>query len=395
MGKQPLLVTGLPRRWTVALVALALLLCGVAPPPAVASTTTPLDYGLHEEVRWLQPSEADDPSLEVTLFRPRSPGPFPLIVVNHGRSPGPARAQPRYRPLHVAYEFVRRGYAVVVPMREGFAGSGGVEHDTACDLAENARRQGRSVRAAVQWAQRQPWADPTRVVVVGASQGGLATLAYGEEPLPGTRLLVNISGGLRMPTCPGWEADLVDTLAGLAAPEVGVPSLWVYSENDSHFSPPVWRAAHERYTQRGGDAELRSVGHFGSDGHLLFAARDGVPRWLPVVLERMSRLGLPNRIDPLLDDLLDTPKGTRLHQAATPAEAERWVRLGPSARQGYLQWLGALSPKAFAVSDDGRHWSSVWGEPKPAGKALEHCARRAGVRCQLFAVDNFLVSGSD
>lgn len=365
--------------------------------PAQTLPTSPpqaLDYGLREEVHRIA---SDALELETTLFLPPSPGPHPLVVVNHGRSPGPARLQQRYRPLHVAYEFVRRGYAVVVPMREGFAASDGDETDDNCDLSANAQRQGRAVRAAVRWAQQQPWADASRVVVMGPSQGGLATLAYGAEALPGTRLLVNISGGLRMPACEGWEDRLVHTLAQLVPAAQPVASLWVYSDNDSHFGPAVWRTAFDRYALAGGHGLLKPVGSFGEDGHLLFSSRVGVPQWLPPVLDQLAGQGLPTAVQTQWDALLATPdtRHMPLHQQATEADVQRLTPLGPLAREAYRQWLSAGPPKAFALSGDGRHWSAVWGESQPMGKALQLCARQARAPCRLVAVDGFLASGGD
>jgi dienelactone hydrolase len=352
-----------------------------------------LDYRLPEEVFRIR---ADALELEVTVFRPASPGPHPVVVMNHGRAPSPPRLQPRYRPLHAAYEFVRRGYAVVVPMRQGFSASDGDEADEGCDVRGNALRQGQAVRSAVQWVQTQPWADASTLMVMGPSHGGLATLAYGTAPLRGTRLLVNISGGLRMPACSDWEPRLVEAMASLAPPVSPIPSLWVYSDNDSHFRPSVWRGAFEGYVARGGLAALQEVGPFGDDGHLLFASRAGVPRWLPPVLQRMAARGMPTAVQTRLDTSLQAPEAPALPllEPATEADVSRVATLGPSARRAYRDWLRALPPKAFALSADGRHWSAVWDEAQPIGKALQACRRQAGAPCRLLSVDGFLVAGS-
>jgi dienelactone hydrolase len=385
------------RGWRAAVLALGLWLVGLTLAPALAApqpaSAEPLEVDLHEQVLTIPASGPLVPELEVTLYRPRGSGPFPLAVINHGRSPGPAHMQARYRPLHVAYELVRRGYAVVVPMREGFSRSGGVELDGSCDLTLNGRQQARSVRRAVDWAAAQAWADAEQIIVLGQSHGGLATLAYGENPHPGTRLLVNFAGGLRQPGCPDWEDALVEAIAGYAR-STRLPSLWFYGDNDSHFRTPVWRAAHERYIRQGAPADLRAFGHFGTDAHALFGAREGLAVWLPPLLEALEGKGLPARIEARFEPMPDLPERLPVRKVQAD-EADRLPVRGPSARQGFLAWLRLNVPKAFAVSENGRHWASAWGVARPVAHALEQCEKLSGVRCRLFAFNGFVVWSGD
>ena len=354
--------------------------------PAAAET---VPYGLSETVLTVPASADGVAELEVTVYRPRRDGPFPLLVVNHGRSPTPAATQPRYRPLHVAYEFVRRGYAVVVPMRQGFSRSGGVDRVASCDPAADARHQARSVRRAVRWAAQQRWADPGRIVVMGQSHGGLATLAYGEDPVPGTRLVVNFAGGVREPGCAGWESALVEAFGELGRAS-RLPSLWFYGDNDSHFPPEVWRAAHERHTAAGARATLAAFGRFADDAHRLFGAREGLRIWLPPVASQLHELGLPVRVDPRLDPMPDVEAGPPLRKVDA-GDADRLPIRSPSAREAFLDWLRIQEPKAFVISDDRRHWASAWGPVRPAGRAIERCERLAGMRCRIYAIDDALV----
>ena len=77
-----------------------------------------LDAALGEQISLIPSGGFTEPELEVTMFKPEGDGPFPVVVINHGRASGNAKLQPRYRPLLAAREFVRRGYAVAVPMRQ-------------------------------------------------------------------------------------------------------------------------------------------------------------------------------------------------------------------------------------------------------------------------------------
>ena len=112
-------------------------------------------------------------ALETTVFKPDGAGPFPLLVINHGKAPGDPKLQQRDRFVHMASAFVRRGYAVMVPMRTGFAHSGGRYIDHGCDMTANGYTQANDVRDAIRYARGQDWVDPQRIVVAGQSYGCL------------------------------------------------------------------------------------------------------------------------------------------------------------------------------------------------------------------------------
>ncbi|MGH8618789.1 MAG: dienelactone hydrolase family protein [Burkholderiales bacterium] len=234
--------------------------------------------------------------LETTIFRPDGRGPFPVAIINHGKAPGDPLFQARARYLAATHEFVRRGYAVVIPMRQGFAGSGGPYEGAGCDIVLNARRQADDVEAVVGWLRKQSWADTTRIVVLGQSHGGLTTLAFGTRETPGVRALINFAGGLRLNECP-WRADLVSAFGTFGA-GARVPSLWFYGENDSYFRPELVAGMYNAYTKAGGKAKLVAYGPFGDDAHRLFGSADGVEMWVPEVERFLQAAGLPSAARP-------------------------------------------------------------------------------------------------
>ena len=376
---------------------------------ALPARAQALDSALGELVQMIPAGRFTEPALEVTLFRPPGDGPFPLVLINHGRAPGLAKLQPRFRPLLAAREFVRRGYAVVVPMRQGFSQSGGHEISGGCNVYSNGLQQARSVRRTLDWLATQPWADVSRNVVLGQSHGGLTTLAYGTDPQPGTRLLVNFAGGLRQENCTSWQAGLVDAI-GQYGQAARLPSLWFYGDNDSYFPPAVWRDAHQRFVQAGGQAELVAFGNFGSDAHLLFGSRAGLPIWLPRVLAAMEAAGLPVQVQvpvPVPVPVQGQGQGQGQGQLSL-AGADASARTSPSgfaaladisrlpvktdrARDGYRSWLAADTPRAFAVHSATGAWGSAWGGEQPLARALANCARNAGSPCRLYAVDDSVV----
>jgi len=239
-------------------------------------------------------------SLETTIFKPDGEGPFPLAVINHGKAPGNPVHQERSRYIVPSREFVRRGYVVALPMRNGFSKSGGTYiWPVGCNIASNGEMQAESVAAVLEWLRGQPFVDKERIVVIGQSHGGLATMALGALNPPGVRGLVNFAGGLR--TDCYWEGALAQAFRSYGA-RTKLPSLWFYGDNDSVFSPGVWQDMYARYTGAGGNARLVAFGEFGNDAHGMFASRKGLPIWLPEVEKFLDSLGLPSRPSIALSD---------------------------------------------------------------------------------------------
>jgi len=251
-----------------------------------------LTAALREEIVVVDKPGLLAPSQETTLYRPRGDGPFPLVIINHGKASGDPRFQPRARYPLAARELVRRGYAVVVPMRQGFSKSGGLYVGSGCNVEGNGLAQADDVRAVLQHYAKRPDIDATRVVVFGQSHGGLTTLALGSLNLPGVIGLVNFAGGLRQEQCVAWETGLA-TAFGNYGRATKVPSLWFYGDNDSYWTVPVWREMLRQYTEAGGQARIVAYGPFGSDAHGMFGARAGVAIWLPEVEKFFRELGLP------------------------------------------------------------------------------------------------------
>ncbi|MBA2962708.1 MULTISPECIES: dienelactone hydrolase family protein [Ramlibacter] len=253
--------------------------------------------------------------IETTVYKPDGDGPFPLVLVNHGKAHGDPRFQSRYRPALAARYFLQRGYAVLVPMRQGFSRSSGSYIGGGCNVESNGRVQAQDLRVVLDWAGSQPWADRARIVVVGQSHGGWTTLAFGAENYPGVRGLVNFAGGLRQDGCAGWQRTLA-VAAGSYASQTRVPSLWFYGENDSYFQPDLSAAMLERYLGGGGQARLVAFGTFGSDAHAMFGSRAGLPIWQPEVTAFLAALGLPSEVQPQF-----ARYGARARSAATASEA--------------------------------------------------------------------------
>jgi len=196
------------------------------------------------------------------------------------------------RYLVAARHLVRRGYAVVVPMRQGFSKSGGSYIGGGCNIESNGRVQAEDVVAALAFYSARPDIDARRTVVFGQSHGGLTTLAVGALGLPNIVGLVNFAGGLRQESCNGWERSLADAVGSYARTTIA-PTLWFYGDNDSYFTPETWQRMHAQYVAAGGRARLVAFGSFGTDAHELFSSPRGAPVWLPEVGALFTELGLP------------------------------------------------------------------------------------------------------
>jgi dienelactone hydrolase len=358
---------------------------------AWAQSTPTLDESLHERVEMIRLPGLFPLSLETTFFVPDGPGPFPVVIINHGKSLGDPRFQARARPIHAVRYFMQRGYAVVAPMRRGFSKSSGMYVGAGCNIESNGRVQADDVRAVLDHVVRQPWADTQRILMVGQSHGGWTTLAFGTQSYPGLRGLVNFAGGLRQEQCPNWEAGLAQAAAAYGK-ETKLPSLWLYGDNDSYFSPAVFRPMHERYVQAGGQATLAAYGAFGADAHALFASAAGVRIWHPLLNDFLRGLGLPSEPQPGFERY--APPATMPSPPpsgyAALEDASRLPHVRDTGRAGYQAFLASILPRAYAVAPSGA-WGWASGGADPLRRALDNCNKSGQGACRLYAVDEVVV----
>ena len=378
-------VLGMSRR-TAAWLAFALLALAAG----AANAAEILAANLREQVLYLDKPGRGGVKLETTLFLPPGDGPFPLVIINHGKSPGDPHLQPRLRALLAAREFVSRGYAVATPMRQGFADSGGTYVDTGCNIDANGKAQALDVVVTLSALSKRPDIDISHTVVMGQSHGGLTTMAVGALKLQQVVGLVNFAGGLRMEGCPIWRTELVRAMRDYGA-ETRVPSLWFYGDNDEFFSVDTWQEMFKAYTDAGGPARMVAFGKFRENSHAMFPSSAGLRIWVPEVASFFRQLGLP----------FDVKYSIALadHESAPPPrsgfapidDASRIPYVGDKGRTAWANYLDAPPPKAFAVSPHGS-WAFRSGEPGAMRIALERCSQGfAKEPCQLYAVDDVVV----
>jgi dienelactone hydrolase len=317
-------------------------------------------------------------TLQTTIYKPDGAGPFPMIVFNHGKIPGDPRMQERSDPLPFAREFVRRGYVVVAPNRQGFGQSGGVYHQDGCDVERNGISQAGDVAATVDYMSKQPYVDAAHIVVAGTSHGGLATMAYGTQAAPGVRALINFSGGLRQDACTDWQGNLTSAF-GTYGDKTKVPSLWI---------APLVAGMYAAYIAHGASAKMVDYGSYKNDAHRLVGDRDGVHVWWPAVEAFLARVGMPTGVQYRVSD----PSSPKASGFASVDAIDAVPYLDEAGRKGYRNFLHQYPSRAFAVSDTGA-WSWAEGGDDPMSVAIANCQQQSSAPCRLYAVDNSVVWG--
>jgi dienelactone hydrolase len=195
--------------------------------------------------------------------------------------------------------FVRHGFVVAVPQRPGHGETGGAyrEDQGGCDDADFARagRGGAdSIAAAVAYLRVQSFMRHNDVIVVGQSAGGWAALALASRAPAGVRAVIDFAGGLGGRS---WDRPdnncAPDRLVATAA-EFGrttrIPTLCVYSENDTYFPPRLSGAMAEAFRAAGGPVDYALLPAFGDDGHFMAERAGSESVWGPVVERFLGRL---------------------------------------------------------------------------------------------------------
>ncbi len=259
----------------------------------LAGPQSPEQGGFRRQA-WLVPSAQTGVMMRTTLFRPAGPGPFPLVIVNHGTTQNAERRRLLKAPDFdsMAQWFVHRGFAVAVPQRPGHGETGGEyrEDQGGCDDADFARAglgAADSIAAAVAYLRTQSFVRRTGVIVVGQSAGGWAALALASRPPAGVRAVIDFAGGLGGRS---WDRPdnncAPDRLIATAA-EFGrtsrIPTLWIYTENDSYFAPRLSGAMAAAFRAAGGKVDYELLPAFGDDGHFMAERPGSEAAWGPAV----------------------------------------------------------------------------------------------------------------
>jgi dienelactone hydrolase len=227
----------------------------------------------------------------VRVCHPDGPGPSRVVIINHGRSPlasERAALQPTSCRNEAVRWFTRRNYIAVMPVRRGDGDTGGPDSEgNRCGEGTDFVRPGlngaHDVAAAVEFAAKLPDARPDGMVMVGQSVGGLVTVAYNSMPHPRVVALINMAGGSgghvnNRPNNNCRPDRLAEAMGHFGATAVS-PMLWIYTENDSFFAPPIAVSLRDAFVAAGGKLTFVNPGPYGQDGHNLFFGSGGSITW--------------------------------------------------------------------------------------------------------------------
>lgn len=243
------------------------------------------------------PAWAADKPLEVTIqagayqlhgcvWTPEGPGPYPVMIFNHGSERNPAPCGPP----DLAYFYQKKGFAFLAFQRHGHGASPG---DYIMDLQARAfadHRMDRSaaqseavglqelynkdVEAAVAWVKQQEWADTERMGMTGISFGGIQTILAAEKGL-GIRAFLPFA-----PAAQSWNPVLADRLKR-AVRQARVPIFIIQAQNDYSLEPG--KVLGRELEKKGPPNQAKIYPPFGTttqDGHWRFGSqKDGIAIW--------------------------------------------------------------------------------------------------------------------
>jgi dienelactone hydrolase len=274
---------------------------GGGPPLAAAHQPGPVGQPSgqwREQIYWVPLSvNGEQRPLYTRICRPQNEAPARAVVIAHGQAVE-ASARLHQTPLacdsETALWFLNRGFVVVAPIRRGYGATGGRldEVPPPCDqgqrdYAKNGLAIATDLAAAIDYIATLPFVQPTGMVLIGQSAGGLGAIAYNSLPHPRVSAIVNFAGGngghMNEKPNDNCQPERLAVAAGVLARGATTPMLWIYAQNDTFFNPAIAAAMYAAYTQNGGKAEFDQPEPFGSDGHGLFFGHGGSAIWGPLV----------------------------------------------------------------------------------------------------------------
>jgi dienelactone hydrolase len=319
--------------------------------------------------------------LEAMVVRPDDRLPHPLVVLNHG-SPRSADDRPTMTPFGLwaqAVAFARRGWVAVAFLRRGYGRSGGewAESYGPCsnpDYATAGRAGASDIAAVAKFMMAEPYVGKGKWISVGHSAGAFATVALTADPPPGLAAAISFAPGRGSsgPDAVCGEKQLVSAFAEYGRTS-RLPLLWVSAQNDHFFGPLLVPRLTGAFSAAGGNLTYIKAPPFGSDGHQLFSAANGVPVWSPIVDRFLASNNLVFR-----DHLIEIP-------VPNPPAG-----LSPNGRAAFKTYLDSGPNKAFAAAGNSRFgWATGRRTVEEARQiALGYCVSGSSAKCAVVNVND-------
>jgi dienelactone hydrolase len=335
-------------------------------------------------------NRSESKKIPLTVFKPNGEGPFPLVILNHGRA---GSADKRMQPLRFRYEpqaryLVGKGFVVIVPTRVGYGEAFGdfdPESNGGCatpQIEPMSIAASDQVLAAHSFAKSLKYVDTNRWWVMGQSVGGLTSVATVWRNPTGLQGGINFAGGTGGdPVARPGQSCGVTQIARLwknKAKEAQADMLWMYWENDLFWGQQAPRDWHQAWTEGGGRAQFHQLPAFGKDGHSGFSS--DMDHWVPLVDAYLAKAGITQSALPPVPEATGFADVADLNKA--PISADNVQKL-------YTRFLSSPVPRAFAIGPNGAA-GFAYGD-WAIGRALGFCQARRGAPCKLYAVDQKVV----
>ena len=221
-------------------------------------------------------------SLEVVLFKPLDEGRYPTVVFHHGSTGSgsdPSLFGLTFTNKSVTRYFVERGWMVVFPQRRGRGQSDGLYDEgfkldrSSYSCQENlalggAARALDDLDVITDWVRNRADVDTTRMLVGGASRGGILAVAHVAQRPEVYLGAINVVGGWIAEGCGDYRSvNRTLFVDGAAFPG---SSLWLYGENDSFYSLAYSRTNFDSFSFAGGLGTMVELTRAaGLNGHFL------------------------------------------------------------------------------------------------------------------------------
>jgi dienelactone hydrolase len=244
---------------------------------------------------------ATEHEIVVALFRDDTkPKPYPVLVLNHGRSFDAAvRAAVKPAQFAAAARWLTEfGFLVAVPIRVGYGATGGpdVEDSGACNrkiYPPVYRASADQTLKVLDALRARPDVARDRAIVMGQSFGGTTAITLAALRPHGVQAAINMAGGGggnpdTRPRDPCGQPQLKKLFADYGR-TARIPTLWIYSENDLYFGAKLPRQWFEAFKAEGGAGQFVMFPPHGTNGHLLFSRAPEI--WQPRVREFLQSVG--------------------------------------------------------------------------------------------------------
>ncbi len=240
-------------------------------------------------------------TLEVVIFRPPGPGPFPTVVFNHGSTGNgddPSQFRLTYTSEAVAKFFADRGWLVAFPQRRGRGASDGLYDEgftpdrsryscLATPALAGFERALLDVDAAADFLARRPEVDATRMLSAGTSRGGILAIVHAALRPDLFDGAVNFVGGWLGEGC--QDALTVNRQSFVRGGAFAGSTYWLYGDNDSFYSLSHSRGNFDAFVAAGGRGTFRVYTRAaGLNGHFIV---NDAPLWSEDLAAFMAVIG--------------------------------------------------------------------------------------------------------